>query len=100
MSDLGSSLYGYPAVVTPQSTATNGTGPSGGDPAGPFTALYVTTAGTLIVRPYSGPGAGTTVNLGSVPLGLYRFPVRAVISSSPAVCFGLCANGQAVKVGS
>ena len=99
MSDLGSSLYGYPAVVTPQSTATNGTGPSGGDPAGPFTALWVTVAGTLTVRPYSGPNAGGSVSLGTWPVGLVPFPVRAVLSASGATVVGLCANGQAVKVG-
>lgn len=93
MSDLGAALYGWPSVVTPTASAT------ATDPAGPFAALYVTVSGTLLVAPYNGPGVKTFVNLGTVPVGLLPFPVRAVSSSSTATVIGLVQNGQAVKAG-
>lgn len=85
MSTIQADVYDAPTIVTPNNTGVT-------DVNGPFTALLVVAAGTIVVYPSRGPLAAgsSTVNLGSMSVGSYiRFPCKAVSSTSSGSCVGL-----------
>lgn len=82
MSNLKASIADYPAEVTPSDTVD--------DPAGPFAALLVTTAGSLKVTPRGGPLASSSITLTVVAGQFICFPVKRVWTGNTAAVIGLC----------
>lgn len=81
MSTVAAIVFDYAVAVTPSDTVN--------DPAGPFTALLVDTAGTIKVTLYGGTGAAITLKV--IAGQVVPFPVRRVWSTGTvtAVVFGL-----------
>ena len=75
MSTVQARTFDFPVAVTVSDTTA--------DPAGPFTGLLVTAAGTLKLTPRSGPLASSSLTIsGSLPVGTYiEFPVSRVWST-------------------
>ncbi len=87
-STLWATTYDYPVAVTKSDTVN--------DPAGEFSGLYVSAAGTVIMW-VRGPAASNPVTVTAVAGGYLRWPVYRVGASSTATVFGLV--GGIVKQG-
>lgn len=74
MSTIQAETYDYSVVVT-KSDGTD-------DPAGPFTGLYVSVAGVVVIDNLNGPQSANPVTLNVVAGGYVRWPVKRVRSTN------------------
>lgn len=81
MSDLWSKTYDAPVSVTKSDTAD--------DPAGPFAGAMVTTGGTAVLWPVSGPQGALPLTMAVIAGQELNFPIRRFGLSTTATIFGL-----------
>ncbi len=89
-STVQASTYDYAVAVTKSDTVN--------DPAGPFTGLYVSASGTLILYNQNGLESTNPITIAAIAGTYICWPVKRVGASSGATVFGLVS--PVVKQGS
>jgi hypothetical protein len=85
MSNLWATTYDYAVAVT-KSDSTD-------DPAGPFSGLYVSVSGNVVLYCRNGPQSAQPITVAVVAGDYIRWPVRRVGSTSTtATVFGLVSS--------